>query len=320
MKTKEYTNLDTKPTFSKNIIILLLSIALLGTFGYILFEKKSHEREVGIGASIIDDLERSREVLKQELRIARAEYDTAKIAIVNKDAEMLEKDRLIFEKQKQIQNILNNDEISKEDINKAKRLISSLKTELGEYRRQIEVLTQQNERLKSKNEALSEENALVSEKNKAISEDLVNVTNEKEVNRMNVNSTLAISNYSLTGLKVKSSGKEVETEKASRINKLRVAFEVDPNTNAIEENKELFIAIYKPDGELGRFEGSNPGNIPLRSGKNVEYSDRVIFKFDPIKGNKISFDWKDYSFPKGEYKIDIYQNGFKIAQNKISLK
>lgn len=320
MKTKEYTNLDTKPTFSKNIIILLLSIALLGTVGYILYEKKSHNRELGIGADTIDDLERSREILKQELRIARADYDTAKIAIVNKDAEMQEKDRQIFEKQKQIQNILNEDEISKEDIRKAKRLIASLKTELGEYKRQIEVLTQQNKRLKSKNDQLSQENLLVSEKNKEISEDLTNVTKEKEEQLANVNSTLSISNYSLTGLRVKSSGKEIETEKASRINKLRVTFEVDPNSNAIEENKELFVAIYKPDGELGRFDGANPGNIPLRSGKTVDYSDRVVFKFNPSNGNKISFDWKDYNFPKGEYKIDIYQNGFKIAQNKISLK
>ena len=195
METKEYTNLDTKPTFTKNIIILLLSIALLGTLGYILYEKKTHERELGIGADTIDDLERSREVLKQELRIARADYDTAKIAIVNKDAEMLEKDRQIFEKQKQIQNILNADEISKDDILKAKRLISSLKTELGEYRRQIEVLKQQNKRLQSKNESLSKENELVSEQNKSISEDLTNVKQEKEAQIANVNSTLAISNY-----------------------------------------------------------------------------------------------------------------------------
>ncbi|MBS7332040.1 coiled-coil domain-containing protein [Faecalibacter bovis] len=320
MKTKEYTNLETKPTFSKNIIILLLSIALLGTIGYILYEKKRHDRELGSGADTIDDLERSREVLKQELRIARAEYDTAKVAIVNKDADMQEKDRQIFEKQKQIQNILNNEEISKEDIRKAKRLIASLKTELGEYRKQIEVLTQQNKRLQSKNEELTNQNELVVEKNKAIEEDLSTVTKEKEAQRANVNSTLAISNYTLTGLRVKSSGKEIETEKASRINKLRVTFEVDPNQNAVQENKELFIAIYKPDGELGRFEGANSGNIPLRSGKTVDYSDRVVFKFDPKNGNKINFDWKDYNFPKGEYKIDIYQNGFKIAQNKISLK
>ena len=320
MEQKDYVNLENKPTFSKNMIILLLSIALIGTVGYILFEKQNHDREMDMEALTINDLERSREILKQELRIARADYDTAKIAIVDKDAEMHEKDRLIFEKQKQIQSILNQEKISENELYEAKRLITSLRVDLEDYKKQIEILKTQNKQLASENDALTQENSVISEKNVAISKNLENVTNESEAQKANVNSTLSISNYTLTGLKVRNSGKEIETEKASRINKLRVTFEVDPNKKAINENKELYIAIYNPDGSLGKFEDSNPGKITLRSGSEVDYSDKVSFKFDPTKGNKISFDWKDYNFPKGDYKIDIYQNGFKIGQNKISLK
>jgi len=320
MKGKEYINLDNKPTFSKNMIILLLAIALVGTIGYIIYDKQNNKKEEGIESLTINDLERSREILKQELRIARADYDTAKTQVSTKNVDLEEKDRQIFDKQKRIQNLLNQEEISKEDINQAKRLIVSLKTDLGEYKRQIEVLREQNKHLQNKNETLTQENLVASDLNKKISEDLDKVTTEKELEKSNVNATLSISNYELTGLRVKNSGKEVETNRASRINKVRVTFNVDANNNSISEGKELFVAIYKPDGKLGRFDGANAGQIPLRSGNVVDYSDRVRFNYDAKQGNKIVFDWKDYDFPKGEYKIDIYQNGFKIGQSKINLK
>lgn len=319
-KSEEYIDLDNKPTFSKNIIILLLSIVLCGAIGYIFYQDRQHKMAKNGEISMIDDLERSREILKQELRLARADYDTAKTVIVAKDADLIEKDRIIFEKQKKIQHILNQDDLTKSDLYEAKRLITSLKAELDDYKEQIRILKAQNKKLQEDNTELAETNKLVSEKNEVISKNLETVKTEKESLNKNVNSTLSISNYNLTGLRVKSSGKEVETERASRINKMRVRFTVDPNQNALSETKELFIAIYKPDGTLGRFEDANPGKLPLRSGKSVEFSDRVTFNFDATKGNRISFDWKDYDFPKGDYVIDIYNNGFKIGQNKISLK
>lgn len=319
-KSEEYIDLDNKPTFSKNIIILLLSIVLCGAIGYIFYQERQHKLSTYGEISTIDDLERSRENLKQELRLARADYDTAKTVIVTKDADLLEKDRVIFEKQKKIQNILNQEDLTKSDLYEAKRLIISLRSELNEYKEQIETLRAHNKKLQNDNSQLAEKNKIANEKNDLISKDLETVKLEKETLNQNVNSTLSISNYSLTGLRVKNSGKEIETERAKRINKMRVSFNVDPNLNTLSDTKELFIAIYKPDGTLGKFEDANPGKLPLRSGKSVEYSDRVTFNFDPVKGNKISFDWKDYDFPKGEYIIDIYNNGFKIGQNTISLK
>lgn len=317
---KEFVDIDNKPAFSKNMIILLLSIALLGTIGYIVYEKIQHNREITSGAETINDLERSRELLKQELRLTRSDYDSAKSKIEIKDADLQKKDDLIFEKQKRIQNILNQENISRKDLDYAKRLILSLRTELNEYKERIEILLVENKELKTKNNQLVTEKDQVVSHNKQLVSNLESTIVEKEAEKAKVNATLSVSNYKLTGLKVRNSGKEVETDKASRINKLRVTFDIDPNSNAFAETKEIYIAIYKPDGKLGIFEGANKGTIPLRSGKNVDYSDRFIFNYDPIKGNKVSFDWKDYDFPKGDYKIDIYNNGFKIAQNTITLR
>ena len=316
----DFVDLDNKPVFSKNMIILLLAIALLGTVGYIIYEKVQHKKEITSGAETINDLERSREILKQELRLTRSEYDTAKTRIEIKDADLQSKDDIIFDKQKRIQNILNKEEITRKDLDYAKRLIFSLRTELDEYKKRIESLLIENKDLKHKNVQLKTEKDKAISTNKVLSNDLETVISEKENETSKVNATLSVSNYNLTGLKVRNSGKEIETERARRIDKLRVSFEIDPNINAIAETKEIFIAIYKPDGKLGIFDGAKKGLLPLRSGNSVEYSDRLVFNYDPSKANKISFDWRDFDFPKGNYRIDIYNNGFKIAQNTITLK
>lgn len=320
MKNEECIKLENHPVFSKNIIILLLSIALIGTVGYIFYERIQHDKDIEIGDNTIDKLERSRELLKQELRITRSDYDVSKALVRMKNANIKERDHLIFEKQKMIQNILNQNEISTKDLKKAGNLILSLKSDLGEYKREIEILEIQNSRLKKNNSSLLAKNKSILDQNVTIQNNLQSEKNARETDKIEVNSTLSISNYNLVGLNVKNSGKEVETGRAKRIDKLNISFDVDPNLNALTESKELFIAIYLPNGELGKFEGANNGTISLRSGKSVEYSDRIIFNYDPNKLNPISFSWKGYNFNKGEYKIDIYSNGFKVAQRTLKLK
>ena len=320
MKDKPYVNLENKPVFSKNIIILLLSIALLGAVGYIIFEKNSNKREIWLTRETIDELEQSRETLKQEFRLTRSEYDSAKNSILEKSEEMVEKDRLIFEKQKKIQDLLHTAKISRNDLDNAKDLIASLKNELIDYKRQIEILKHENRTLIAQNSDLETKNKLVnSEKNK-IAENLSSEISQREKDKAAVNATLSVSNYNLQGVKVKSSGREVITERASRINKLKLSFDIDKNLSASKDSKEIYIAIFKPDGTLGKFEGANSGKLPLRLGSVIEYSDVVNVNYDPANGAKVAFDWKDYNFEKGTYTIDIYHNGFKIGQNKIQLK
>ena len=320
MEDKEYVNLENKPVFSKNIIILLLSIALLGALGYILFEQNSNKKEIWVNKEIINELEQSREFLKQELRVTRSEYDSAKNEITNKSNEIVQQDREIFEKQKMIQDLLNSEKISRKDLNHAKELITSLRSEITDYKRLVEVLKTENKTLIAQNSDLQLKNSeVLNEKNK-IAQDLSSEISQREKDKAAVNATLSVSNYNLQGVRVKSSGREIATERASRINKLKLSFDIDRNLSASKDSKEIYIAIFKPDGTLGKFEGARSGKLSLRLGSVVEYSDVVNVNFDPENGANVAFDWKDYNFEKGTYTINIYHNGFKIGQNKIQLK
>lgn len=309
-----------KKDFIKNIIIATLAVCLLLAVFYIVYKEEANSKNSVEMQGNINDLERSREILKQELRIVRADFDDAKTRVVKKDSSLSYQDRMILEKQKEIQSILNKEGITSDELQRAKRLIASLQTDIKIFKEEIVRLKDENLKLTNKNTALVSENSNLSDQKKTVES---NLDQEKE-NKNNLiketNSTLSISNYSIKGLVVKSSGREVETTRARRIDKVRVTFDLDKNLNATSENKELYVSIQKPNGEIGKFKGANSGEITLRSGSNIKYSDRVNINYNNMSGARVKFDWTDYEFPKGEYKIDIYQNGYKVGQNTITLK
>lgn len=309
-----------KKEFVKNIIIAILAVALLFAVGYIVYSKEANAKNSIEMQTDINDLERSREILKQELRIVRADFDDAKTRVVKKDSSLSYQDRLILEKQKEIQAILNKDGITNSELNRAKRLITSLQADIKVYKEEIVRLKNENKKLSNKNTELTSQNSDLTSQKRVVE---TNLNEEKESHQnliKETNSTLSISNYTIKGLRVKSSGKEVETTRAKRIDKVRVSFDLDKNLNATSEIKELYVTVYKPDGEVGKFKGANSGETTLRSGSSIDYSDRVKINYNNMSGSRVTFDWIDYDFPKGEYKIDIYQNGYKVGQNVITLK
>ena len=314
------TNSKHNKELLKNIIIAVLAVCLLLAVGYIVYSKEANAKTSNEMQGDINDLERSREILKQELRIVRADFDDAKTRVVKKDSSLNYQDRLILDKQKEIQSILNKEGITSDELQRAKRLIVSLQSDIKVFKEEIVRLKDENKKLTNKNTELVSENTSLSNEKKTVE---TNLNQEKE-NHQNLisetNSTLSVSNYTIKGLHVKSSGKEVETTRARRIDKVRVTFDLDKNLNAKSDTKELFVTVYKPDGEIGKFKGANSGETTLRSGSSVDYSDRVKVNYNNMAGSRVSFDWMDYDFPKGEYQINIYQNGYKVGQNVITLK
>jgi FtsZ-binding cell division protein ZapB len=313
------TNPKHNKEFLKNIVIAALAVMLLLAVGYIVYSKEANAKNSNEMQSDINDLERSREILKQELRIIRSDFDDAKTRVVKKDSSLSYQDRLILEKQKEIQSILNKEAITTIELNRAKRLISSLQADIKVYKEEITRLKDENTKLTNKNTELTSENSNLSNEKKTVE---TNLHQEKESHQNLINetnSTLSISNYTIKGFRVKSNGKEIETSRARRIDKVRVSFDLDKNLNATSENKELYVSIFKPNGDIGKFKGADSGKVKLRSGNSVDYSDRVEVSYNNMSGSRVSFDWVDYEFPKGEYKIDIYQNGYKVGQNVITL-
>lgn len=308
-------NLQPEEPRKKNnqITIIVLIILLIGSISFNIYQSMNKSAAIELINVDLRDERKAKEKLQEQLNILTTEFETSKKDLMIKDSTLSKRDAEIFEKQKEIQNLLNKKELSESELKKAKRMINSLNGEIARFKDEIKLLRAQNDSLVIANTTIVAEkeditNQLIVEKEKSIEKD------------KNIRSTFSVSNYKLTGLKVRKSGKEVETDRARRIDKLRVTFDLDPNNYAETGTKEIHIAIYKPDGQLGKFKNASPGEIDTWSLGKVQYSDKVKFHYNKGTKQNITFDWEEYDFPKGTYKIDLYQNGFKIGQKTLDLR
>lgn len=318
METNEtqsnYDQQPTQPSKTKEYIIMgILAALLLGSLGFNYYQHSQNKAETDMLTIDLKDTEKAKVILQSQLDSLTEEFEQSKLDLSIKDSLLSKRDIEIFDKQKEIQNILNKNNVSEDELKQAKRMINALNADIARFKQEIAVLQEKNDSLLVVNDTLRYNSFKMSgkvekEKAKAIATE----------NKMR--STFSVSNYKITGLRVKNSGKEVETDKAKRIDKMRVSFDLDPNEFAESGEQEVYIAIFKPDGTLGRFQDASPGQLETWSLGTIDYSDKVAFDYTKGSTQNVTFDWEEYDFPKGVYKIDLYQNGLKIGQKSLELR
>jgi len=301
---------------SGQAVIISLAVLLLGSLGFNIYQftqQKKSEEELQLVNVNLKDTENARVELQRQFDDLTYDYDQTKAQLEMRDSTLSARDSEIADKRNEIQSLLNKKNATEGELAKAQKLINSLNADINRYKQEIAVLQAQNDSLLIANDTLHVQQ-------ERMSGQLIAETGRADENERNLRSTFSISNYKITGLKVRSSGKEVETEKAKRIDKMRVSFDLDPNQYAETGEKEIYIAIFKPDGKLGKFKNATPGQLETWANGLIDYSDKVSFNYTQGTKQNITFDWEDFDFPKGTYKIDLYQNGMKIGQKSLELK
>ena len=77
------------------------------------------------------------------------------------------------------------------------------------------------------------------------------------------------------------------------------------------------IRTFLPDGKSI----SEGASFNTRDQGNKSYTSKVSVNYEQGKASQVSFDWKQAAaFQMGDYKIEIYNNGFKIGEGITSLK
>jgi predicted nucleic acid-binding Zn-ribbon protein len=314
METNETPTTQNPPKKTKEYVIIgILAALLLGSVGYNFYQHQQSMEKIEYLNIDLKDTENAKILLQQELDNLTSEFEQTKMDLEVKDSVLSKRDAEIFDKQREIQSILNKENVTSDELKKAKRMITALNADIARFKQEIAILQEKNDSLVSANDTLLY-------KQTQLSGELTQQKQRADDNEAKMRSTFSVSNYQIKGLKVKNSGKEVETDKAKRIDKIRVSFDVDPNQWAKSGQSEIYIAIYKPDGTLGKFKDSSPGQLETWSSGMVDYSDKVSFNYEQGVKQNISFDWEEYDFPKGTYNINLYQNGLKIGQKSLELR
>lgn len=316
LEQKEESTKVERSKRSKNILTIFLVVALLITWGYIIYDRSKNREEKELLTTQIVSGDSARSQLQMELDDATFRIDALKSSNASADSLLRTKDKDIQELRFRVQEILNNKNASDAQLSEARRLIAQLKGNINTYTAEIESLKNANQQLTTEKNQLTQEKEIVQKNYDSANE----VLRQKDT-QLDIASTLHASNFNILGIMEKGNGKEKETTTAKKVDKLRITFDIDENRVTPSGPKEIFIVITAPDGKPVLVDALGSGRMGTRENGEIPYTKMV--KINYIQGQKtpVMVEWSQNSpFQTGNYKIEIYNNGFKIGEGVRSFK
>jgi predicted nuclease with TOPRIM domain len=303
----------------RKIIYGLLILALLGTWGYIIWDKSKSNETITHLQSEYSNVDSSRNAIQQEYNDALSRLDSATGNNTQLQGALAERKTDIDRLKKQISTITNNKNATAAELSRARGLINQLNMKIDDMYVEIQKLRGENQTLTTSNQRLNVEKQQLSTEKTQLEENLTTTeTARREVEE--VASTLHASNLNITPINVKNSGKEKETTTAKRVDVLRISFNLDENRIAPTGTKELYVAVTAPDGRPVTM-ASGSGTFDTREEGSKTYTNKVAVPYEQGKRSTVSFDWKQEGrYQLGAYKIEVYHNGFKIGEATRNLK
>lgn len=300
------------PKKNNNTWIFLAIIAvLLGLVIYLFFNKNQVVSERDQAFMERDSATLDRDNIRSEYDAALARLDQ----LVTKNAEMdsmiNSRDGEIAQLKKQIQSIITKSDASEADLKKARSLIATLNAKVKSYEERIAELEGENSRLTNLNQVVTQE------RDSAVTE---NVGLQQKVR---IGRVLHVSNIRLEPIDLRRNGrKEVGTSRAKRTDIFRVTFDIDDNRIVEDGVKDLYLRIIGPDGNLLSNAAYGSGVTTTYDGQQLNYTlMKQISLRQNQKVNDVVTDWNQESdYTKGDYLVEIYNDGFKIGSGTIRLK
>ncbi|MFZ9221203.1 MAG: hypothetical protein ACO22Y_06790, partial [Sediminibacterium sp.] len=251
----------------------------------------------------------TKNAIQAEFIAASAKVDSLTAQNGQLQGDLLEKSQNLQKLKSDIGALLTKKNATDKELEEAKSLIATLNSKVAELFTDLSKAQEENKQLNAKNQDLTNQNT-------TLSSNLNTTTKEKE-RLQDIGSTLHASTFSIQALRIKEDGTEKATKSAKRANTIRIAFQIDKNRITPSGPQDLYICITAPDGKAF----GEGGTITTREDGNKAFSNKVAVQYEQNAVLPVSYDVKNANkFIEGEYKIEVYHNGFKIGEGKTSLR
>jgi hypothetical protein len=299
----------------KNLVIGLLAAGFLGTWGYLLWNNNKQEQVQTQQQAQISKVTDEKGQLQKNFDDALVRLDSLTGTNNKLTSQVTESNGQISKLKSNIRGLLNKQHLTDAEKKKAEDLIKELNDKIGNLEQQVAQLTQDNQQL------TADKTQLTADKQQ-LTTDLSTTTAAKQdlEKKVDVASTLNASNIMITPMHERKDGKDKETTTARKVNKLVIGFDVS-NRIAQTGQTDVYVCITGPDGKPVSVPALGSGNFTSRDDGDKIYTAKVPVDFEAGKTKSVQFAWKQNSeFQRGNYKIEIYHNGFKIGEGTQELK
>jgi hypothetical protein len=295
---------------NKNLIIGLLAAGLLGTWGYLLYDKNQASKKIDDQTATITKVTDEKSELQDNFNASLARLDSITGANNSLQGEKSNLQKEIDAKKSEIRKILNDKNATQAQLTKARTMIAELNTQIGGLEAEVARLTGENQELNVANTTLRQEKT-------DLETNITTMSSEREelAKTVDVASTFSASNIQVTPIDVKKSGKEKEKTTAKRVDKLVVSFDVE-NRIAMSGPADMYLIVTAPDGKVV----STNGTLTTRTEGDKPFTAKVPIEYTQGQRKNVQFPISQQGFTTGDYRIEIYHNGFKIGEGVRSLK
>ena len=283
---------------SLKAIIAVLAVLLVGSLVYIF--KMSSDAEV-VKSELTTTLTEKESVMK-DLQTLKTTYDAAIAENTSMSEELIqERDKIVA---------------LMDELNQSKGDVSKFKTQLSALQNKMKALMTENEGLKIANEKVTaqrDSTVVVLGESKKFNEVLVG-QNEELSKTVEKGAKLTILNTKTSAYKLRSSGKQIETDKASRADILKISFTIAENQIAKSGDKTYYVQVIdSKNNVLGEKQTETFGENTLTYSfaTTVAYENKTVNVSDDLQGK---------NFEKGTYFVNVFDNGELVSKSSFSLR
>jgi predicted nuclease with TOPRIM domain len=308
-----------QPKDNRKLIYGILIAALIGTWGYIIYDKSKTKETVTQLEGRVVNIDSARNAIQQDFLVVSAKADSLTQNNIQLQGDLADKNSAIQKLKSNISGILKKKNASDTELAQAKQMIGELNGKVDGLFAEIDKLKGENQQLASSNQQLSTEKTQLTADKQNLEQNLTTTKTEKKQleDKVDVASTLHASSIGIAAIKVSGNGKEKETTTAKRANLIRIAFNLDENRITPSGTKDIYVVVTGPDGKPIT-EGTT---FDTREEGSKTFTSKVSVNYEQGKRIPVSFDWRqNEKYKEGDYKIEIYNNGFKIGEGVKTLK
>jgi len=279
-------------------IVIVLLLLLLGSLGYIF--KMSTDAEI-VRTELKTTLTEKESVMN-DLQALKATYDAA----IAENTAMSEE--LIKERDKVVALM--------SDLKKSNGDVSKFKSQLTALQTNMKVLIAENDNLKKQNVTLTTQRdstrVVLVESKKA--NEVLTSQNSDLAKTVEKGSILTVLNTKGAAYKVRSSGKQIETEKANRADVLKVSFTIAENKIAKSGTKTYYVQVIDSENNVvgdKKVENFGTKSLTYSFTTNVKYENKTVDVSEDLAGKK---------FAKGTYFVNVFDKDELVSKTSFSLR
>ena len=289
------------------VLVALLGVGILG-LGYYTYDNYNEFKETK------QILQQEKESVINELEGLKIDYDQA----IQDKQEVSGK---LKEAKTQVESLIA--EIKKEKsikfglIKRYKRQIAKIKAQRDELYKIADSLRLSNQQLVVEKDSITSDlnaqrqyNDTLLNKNEELSTKMSDVIAKAKV--------LYPANIVVTGVKIRSSGKVIETARRRRAQQIRVCFTV-PKNNIVEYGpQQFYVRVVNPDGTVIGTNNTitvDDQSVAVSGVEEIVYEQQALEVCSFVKPQD-----KDAEIIKGDYNIEIFHNGLKVGTSNLTLK